>query len=156
MIEYKKLFVGGKVIVMRTEGEFDAFEALVVKLSVTRKSAVVIRLEHADQALKEHGASWINAVSQEEDNNDLVRAKVEEMYEPTGDVAKFIQEFKSLGEARKEITKKMEALANQYSFHISGENVRKAKEAKEKAGAAKAGKKGQGKKAVPETAAVEK
>lgn len=127
-VEAKDLFVGGKVIVISTDKEFDAYEALVVKVAATRKSALVIRLEHADQYLKEHGATWIDAVLKAEDNDDIHRATLEEMFKPTGDAAKFIQEFKQLADSRVEITKKMEQLANKYSFHVVGEEAKAKKE----------------------------
>ena len=140
-VEFKTLHVGGKVVVMRTDGEFDAFEALVVKLSVTRKSALVIRTEHADQLLKEHGAAWMHEALKDEENKDVVRASIDEMFPAVGETAKFIQEFKGLSDERVATTKKMEALANRFGFHTE------AKKHEEKAAKPK-GKKAKAKKAA--------
>lgn len=134
-MESKELAVGSKVVVMRTEGEFDAFEAIIVKVAVTKKSATVMRLEHADQATKEHGAGWMGVVTAVEDNKDLMRAPLEELYKVAGKVSEFIAEFRVMGNARAEITKKMQALADKYGFHVTKveHEAKKAKKAAEPA-----------------------
>lgn len=119
MIEGKELWVGGKVVVMKTEGDFDAFEAIVVKIAVTRKSALVVRLERADELIKEHGATWAHMVLTAEEGNDIFRASVDEMYPAKGEAAKFLQEFSAMAETRNELTAKMKQLADRYGFHVT-------------------------------------
>ncbi len=117
MIEGKELRVGGKVIVMRTEGEFDAFEAYIVHVAVTKKSARVMRAGHADAAMKEHGAGWLAVVAADDENTEVTRATLEEMFKPVEKAAEFMAEFRMLAQGRNEQTKKMEDCANRFGFH---------------------------------------
>lgn len=140
MIEGKELRVGGKVIVMRTEGVFEAYEGYVVHVAVTKKSAKVMKSEHADEAMKKHGAGWLAVVAAEEDNKDVSRATLEEMFKPVEKAAEFMAEFRLLNQQRDAVTKKMEDCANRFGFHQS-KVAHEAKVKKEKKPAADAAKK---------------
>jgi len=134
----KTLIVGGKVVVIgKVKDEFDAFEALIVKKAITNKSVTVIRLQHADQALKEHGVGWMEMVVEAEDNEDLIRIEIEKIHKATKDVNAFIVDYKRMAEQRKVLTKQMEALAGRYGFHVSADEFAKKKAASKKKEASK-------------------